>query len=92
VFKKPFDELFEEFGHEPIGVGAIAQVCKLYVILDNLNTYTLKGLPSDPEKGSPATLVLGPEKTSQIWRSCAHSCGSTETSAYRTIRRSRHQD
>jgi aarF domain-containing kinase len=26
VFQKPFDEVFEEFEHEPIGTGAIAQV------------------------------------------------------------------
>jgi predicted unusual protein kinase regulating ubiquinone biosynthesis (AarF/ABC1/UbiB family) len=32
VFGKDFDEIFEHFDHEPIGVGAIAQVCCLFPI------------------------------------------------------------
>ncbi|PWN45609.1 ABC1-domain-containing protein [Ceraceosorus guamensis] len=28
VFGKPFDEIFEEFPHEPLGIGAVAQVYK----------------------------------------------------------------
>ncbi|SNX84075.1 related to aminoglycoside acetyltransferase regulator from P. stuartii [Melanopsichium pennsylvanicum] len=28
VFGRPFDEIFEEFGHEPMGIGAVAQVYK----------------------------------------------------------------
>ncbi|SPO40048.1 related to unusual protein kinase [Pseudozyma flocculosa] len=28
VFRRRFDEIFEEFGHEPMGIGAVAQVYK----------------------------------------------------------------
>lgn len=28
IFQRPFDEIFEEFGHEPMGIGAVAQVYK----------------------------------------------------------------
>ncbi|SOV01379.1 related to aminoglycoside acetyltransferase regulator from P. stuartii [Ustilago sp. UG-2017a] len=28
IFQRPFHEIFEEFGHEPMGIGAVAQVYK----------------------------------------------------------------
>lgn len=30
VFGKRFEDIFEEFDHKPIGVGAIAQVCCIH--------------------------------------------------------------
>ena len=31
VFQKPFEDVFEEFDETPIGSGAIAQVCPLFL-------------------------------------------------------------
>ena len=35
VFQKPFDQVFEQFDEEPIGTGAIAQVCPTWIVLLN---------------------------------------------------------
>jgi hypothetical protein len=38
VFRKPFDEVFEQFGEEPIGCGAVAQVRLSFLFRRSLRT------------------------------------------------------
>ena len=33
IFRRPFSEVFEEFEETPIGIGAIAQVCSMSVLV-----------------------------------------------------------
>ncbi|PWN54432.1 ABC1-domain-containing protein [Violaceomyces palustris] len=48
VFQRPFEEIFEEFGHEPLGIGAVAQVYKATLKPDLLPPTYLEAKSKSP--------------------------------------------
>ena len=49
AFKKPFDEIFDEFDETPMGIGAVAQVSDDVGIASNTAKAHLAGIQSSPE-------------------------------------------
>jgi ABC1 atypical kinase-like domain len=63
VFKRPFDEVFEEFDEMPIGSGAIAQVCYMFnhALSDFIELKHFRGVQGHNEAGSTSTLLFRPK-------------------------------
>lgn len=61
AFKKPFDEIFDDFDETPMGIGAVAQASDDIDIASNKANAYLAGIQSSPETDGRARRVFGPK-------------------------------